>query len=178
LAHVGLIAAGAYTLTVDGLRGAVMQMLAHGLVIVGLFYAADIIYKRLGTANIDEMGGIKAHAGKFSTAFVFLVLASVALPLTFNFIGEFTVLYSLLQVDVWFAVAGGLTIVLGAFYMLRMFQQVMLGEASQKPFADLNMGECLVFGLIIGLILILGIYPQPIMELIDPAVKEIVKHIV
>lgn len=178
LAHVGLIAAGAYTLTVDGLRGAVMQMLAHGLVIVGLFYGADIIYKRLGTANIDEMGGIKAHAGKFSTAFVFLVLASVALPLTFNFIGEFTVLYSLLQVDVWFAVAGGLTIVLGAFYMLRMFQQVMLGEASQKPFADLNMGECLVFGLIIGLILILGIYPQPIMELIDPAVKEIVKHIV
>ena len=178
LAHVGLIAAGAYTLTVDGLRGAVLQMLAHGLVIVGLFYAADIIYKRLGTANIDEMGGIKAHAGKFSTAFIVLVLASVALPLTFNFIGEFTVLYSLLQVNLWFAVFGGLTIVLGAFYMTRMFQQVMLGEASAKPFFDLKLGEILVFSLIIGLVILFGIYPQPLIELIDPAIKEIVKHIV
>ncbi len=177
LAHVGLIAAGAYTLTVDGLRGSVLQMLAHGLVIVGLFYAADIIYKRLGTANIDEMGGIKAHASKFSTAFIVLVLASVALPLTFNFVGEFTVLYSLFQTNIWFAVLGGLTIILGAFYMTRMFQQVMLGEANKKPFLDLTKGEILVFSLIIGLIFFFGIYPQPLIQLIDPAIKNIVMHI-
>lgn len=177
LAHVGLIAAGAYTLTVDGLRGAVLQMLAHGLVIVGLFYAADIIYKRIGTANMNEMGGIKAHAGKFSTAFIVLVLASVALPLTFNFVGEFTVLYSLLQINVWFAAVGGLTIILGAFYMTRMFQHVMLGEPNKKAFLDLKAGEVTVFALIIGLIIVFGIYPQPLIHLIDPAVTEIVKQI-
>lgn len=177
LAHVGLIAAGAYTLTVDGIQGAILQMMAHGLVIVGLFYIADIIYSRLGTANIDEMGGIKAHAGKLSTAFIVLVLASVSLPLTFNFIGEFTILYSLLQVNTWFALLGGLTIILGAFYMLRMFQQVMLGEGSSKGFLDLKFGEIFVLSLVIGLIIVFGIFPQPIINLVHPAAQDIVSLI-
>lgn len=177
LSHVGLIAAGAYTLTADGLQGAVLQMLAHGLVIVGLFYVADIIFDRLKTANIDQMGGIRAKASWFNTAFLMLVLASVSLPLTFNFVGEFTVLYSLLQVNTWFAVMGGLTIILGAFYMLRMFQQVMLGEANKVAFADLKGVEILTLSIIIGLILVLGIFPKPLIDLITPSVQEIASHI-
>ncbi len=177
LSHVGLIAAGAYTLTADGLQGAVLQMLAHGLVIVGLFYVADIIFERLKTANIDQMGGIRAKVSWFNTAFLVLVLASVSLPLTFNFVGEFTVLYSLLQVNTWFAVMGGLTIILGAFYMLRMFQQVMLGEANKVAFADLKGVEILTLSIIIGLILVLGIFPKPLIDLITPSVQEIASHI-
>jgi NADH-quinone oxidoreductase subunit M len=103
LAHVGLIAAGAYTLTLDGLRGAVLQMIAHAFVVVGLFFVAEIIFRRYETRNISEMGGIRAQSPKFTSMFLILVLASVALPSTFNFVGEFTVLYSLSQINVWFA---------------------------------------------------------------------------
>ena len=104
LAHVGLIAAGCYTLTADGISGAVSQMIAHGFVIVGLFFAAEVIYRRFNSNTIEELGGIRSQAPKFTSLFMILVLASVALPGTFNFIGEFTVLYSLSQVNIWFAV--------------------------------------------------------------------------
>ncbi len=106
LAHVGLIAAGSYTLTLDGLRGAVLQMIAHGFVIVGLFFAAEIIFRRYETRTIAEMGGIRSQSPKFTSMFMILVLASVALPSTFNFVGEFTVLYSLSQINIWFAILG------------------------------------------------------------------------
>ena len=134
LSHVGLIAAGSYTLTLDGLRGAVLQMIAHGFVIVGLFFAAEIIFRRYETRTISEMGGIRAQSPKFTSMFMILVLASVALPSTFNFVGEFTVLYSLSQVNLMFAILGGTTIILGAYYMLKMFQHVMLGETNTKIF--------------------------------------------
>jgi NADH-quinone oxidoreductase subunit M len=78
-------------LYLDGLRGAVLQMIAHGFVVVGLFFIADIIYRRYETRAIDEMGGIRTQAPKFASIFLILVLASVALPTTFNFVGEFTV---------------------------------------------------------------------------------------
>jgi NADH-quinone oxidoreductase subunit M len=173
LAHVGLIAAGCYTLTADGLNGAVYQMIAHGFVIVGLFFAAEVIFRRFETRKIDELGGIRSQASGFTSMFMILVLASVALPGTYNFVGEFTVLYSLSQVNLWFAVIGGTTIILGAYYMLRMFQNVMLGETNTKVFADVTVSEAIVFVAIIGFLLLFGLYPKPINDLVNPAIKEI-----
>ena len=91
LAHVGLIAAGTYTLTLDGFRGAVLQMIAHGFVVVGLFFIAEIIFRRYETRVIAEMGGIRSQTPKFTSMFLILVMASISLPSTFNFVGEFTV---------------------------------------------------------------------------------------
>ena len=173
LAHVGLIAAGCYTLTADGLNGAVYQMIAHGFVIVGLFFAAEVIFRRFETRKIDELGGIRSQASGFTSMFMILVLASVALPGTYNFVGEFTVLYSLSQVNIWFAVIGGTTIILGAYYMLKMFQNVMLGETNTKVFKDVNVSEAIVFVAIIGFLLFFGLYPKPINDLVNPAIKEI-----
>ncbi len=177
LAHVGLIAAGAYTLTLDGLRGAVLQMIAHGFVIVGLFYAAEIIERRYNTGEISEMGGIRSQSPKFTSMFMILVLASVALPTTFNFVGEFELLYSIAQTSIWFAVIAGTTIILGAFYMLRMFQQVMLGEQNAKPFADVTFGEGFVFVTIIAVLLFFGLYPKPIVDFITPELQRILVSI-
>lgn len=177
LAHVGLIAAGTYTLTMDGMRGAFLQMIAHGFVVVGLFYAADIIERRFGTQTIDEMGGIRSQAPKFTSMFMILVLASVALPGTFNFIGEFELLYSLAQTNIWLAVIGGTTIILGAFYMLRMFQKVMLGETNAKLFADVTFGEGFVMVSIIAVLLVFGMYPKPIYDFITPELKHILESI-
>ena len=177
LAHVGLIAAGTYTLTLDGLRGAVLQMIAHGFVVVGLFYAAEIIFRRYETRAIAEMGGIRTQSPKFTSMFLILVLASVALPTTFNFIGEFTVLYSLSQINIWFAILGGTTIILGAYYMLKMFQHAMLGETNSKPFADVTINEGITLVLIIGVLFFFGMYPKPITDLITPSLEEILTQI-
>lgn len=177
LAHVGLIAAGCYTLTQDGLSGAVHQMIAHGFVIVGLFLIAELIYQRYQTRKISEMGGIRTQAPKFTSMFMILVLASVALPGTYNFVGEFTVLYSLSQVSLGYAVLGGTTIILGAYYMLKMFQNVMLGETNTKVFSDVTRNETIVLVAIIGFLLFFGLYPKPFNELIAPSINEILIHI-
>ncbi|AXB56099.1 complex I subunit 4 family protein [Flavobacterium fluviale] len=177
LAHVGLIAAGSYTLTLDGLRGAVLQMIAHGFAVVGLFFAAEVIYRRFETREIGEMGGIRTQSPKFTSMFLILVLASVALPSTFNFVGEFTVLYSLSQINIWFAILGGTTIILGAYYMLRMFQHVMLGETNSKTFADVSLNEGISFAVIIAVLLFFGFYPKPITDLITPSLETILQVI-
>lgn len=177
LAHVGLIAAGCYTLTADGISGAVSQMIAHGFVIVGLFFAVEVIYRRFNSNTIEELGGIRSQAPKFTSLFMILVLASVALPGTFNFIGEFTVLYSLFQVNIWFAVLGGTTIILGAYYMLKMFQNVMLGETNTKAFAEVSINETIVFVILIAFLLFYGIHPKPIVDLVNPSVQEILTQI-
>lgn len=177
LAHVGLIAAGTYTLTLDGLRGAVLQMLAHGFGVVGLFFAAEIISRRYATGKISEMGGIRIQAPKFTSMFMILVLASVALPGTFNFVGEFELLYSLAQRSVTICIIGGTTIILGAFYMLRMFQKVMLGDKNEKFFADIKVNEGIVMVIIIGVLLFFGLYPKPIIDLITPSLQEVIKVI-
>jgi NADH-quinone oxidoreductase subunit M len=176
LAHVGLIAAGVYTLSLDGLRGAVLQMIAHGFVVVGLFFAAEVIERRFGTQEISEMGGIRTQDSKFTSMFMIIMLASVALPLTFNFIGEFTLLYSLCMRNVMYAIVAGTTIILGAVYMLKMFQHVMLGEKNEKTFAPITLNEMIVFVVIIFVLLFFGLYPKPINDLVTPALQQILNN--
>jgi NADH-quinone oxidoreductase subunit M len=177
LAHVGLIAAGTYALNIDGFRGAVLQMMAHGFVVVGLFFAAEIIYRRLNTPIISEMGGIRIQAPVFASMFMILVFASISLPSTFNFIGEFTVLYALFQINIWFAIFGGLTIILGAYYMLKLYQHSMLGETHTKIFKDVTFSEGLVMVIIIGIIMFFGLYPKPLTDLITPSLEVILQQI-
>jgi len=177
LAHVGLIAAGTYALNIDGLRGAVLQMMAHGFVVVGLFFAAEIIFRRLNTREISEMGGIRTQAPAFASMFMILVFASISLPSTFNFIGEFTVLYALFQVNMWFAIIGGMTIILGAYYMLKLYQHSMLGETHKTIFKDVTFSEGLVMVSIIGVIMFFGLYPKPLTDLITPSLEAIVLKI-
>lgn len=177
LAHVGLIAAGIYTLTLDGLRGAVLQMIAHGFVVVGLFFAVEVIERRFKTQEISEMGGIRIQDSKFTSFFMIIMLASVALPGTFNFVGEFTLLYSLYNINIWFAIIAGTTIILGAVYMLKMFQNVMLGEQNAIKFDPLTTNEITVFVVVISVLIGFGLYPKPIIDLLTPTLQEIVSQI-
>lgn len=168
MAHIGLIGAAAYTATDDAYAGVIIQMLAHGLVVVGLFFIAEIIYERYQTYNLSEMGGIRRQAVKLSSLFLILLFASIGLPGTFNFVGEFTLLYSmsLWFNKNWFVIFPGLTIILGAYYSLKMFQKSMLGEENTKKFADLNSREFIVLSILAVVIIFLGVYTQPIYELI------------
>ncbi|MES2864607.1 MAG: NADH-quinone oxidoreductase subunit M [Bacteroidota bacterium] len=176
LSHVGLIAAGLYSLTIEGFQGAVLQMLSHGIVIVGLFYVVELIYSRYNTYEIKEMGGIRIQDTYFASLFMIIMLASVALPTTFNFIGEFNLLYSLFKVNIWYAVIAGTTIILGAFYMLRMFQKVMLGSET-KTFHKITKKESIVLVIVVGLTIFFGLFPQPIIDLITPSLQSILTQI-
>jgi NADH-quinone oxidoreductase subunit M len=178
VAHVGLIAAGIFSLNIQGLQGSVVQMLAHGVNVIGLFFCADIIYNRVQTNNIDELGGIRNIAPKFNTLFLIVVLGSVALPLTNGFIGEFMLLYGVYSYNTWLAVFATLTIILGAVYMLRMFQHTMLGNITDKVkvFTDLKWNEWLVLGIIAVVIFATGLYPKPILDLTEPVISAIQKQ--
>ncbi|HLP52996.1 MAG TPA: NADH-quinone oxidoreductase subunit M [Chitinophagales bacterium] len=177
-AHVGLITAGIFTLTREGFQGAAVQMFAHGFNVVGLFFAAEIILRRTGTLSISQLGGIRNVAPKFAACFVIVVLASVALPTTNAFIGEFLLLFGVYEYNTWLAVIAGLTIILGAVYMLRMYQNVMLGEtnALTAGFADLNWQEMLVFILIIIGIFQVGLYPKQLMDMMQPSLDFILNN--
>lgn len=177
LSHVGFIAAGAYSLNFDGLKGAIVLILAHGFGMVAMFYSADVIQNRTGTLKISELGGIRPYASKFSIAFFLSILSSIGIPLTFNFIGEFTIMYGLYQVSVWFVIAIGSSMFLGALFMLRMFQHVMLGTPAKKPFRDLYRTEIVVFSMFIIVLLFFGVYTKPVTDLITNSVTEIVGYI-
>ena len=178
LAHVGLIAAGIFTLTKEGFEGSVIQMVSHGINVIALFFAAEIIYQRTGTFEIAKLGGIRNVAPKFSTAFMVVVLAAVALPLTNSFIGEFLLLYGVYEYNTWLSVIAGLTIILGAVYMLRMYQNVMLGNTNENTigFTDLHWSELAVFVPVIAAIFLIGIYPKPILNIIQPALDNILTY--
>jgi NADH-quinone oxidoreductase subunit M len=176
IAHVGLISAGVFTQTVVGIQGAMIQMFSHGLVVFGLFYVIDIIQHKAGSAEFKDLGGIRNVAPKFTTAFIIILLGSVALPLTSGFVGEFLLINSLVQYQIWIGAVAGLTIILGAVYMLVAFQRAMSGEAQPftAHFSDLSAGEKVVLYPVVILIILIGVYPAPLMSVSEPAVAALV----
>ncbi len=179
IAHVGLIAAGIFAWTTQGLQGAMIQMLSHGINVVGMFFIWDIISTRLNTRDIGQLGGIAKVAPHFAIAFLIIVLGTVALPLTNGFIGEFLLLNSVYQYNIWMAAVAGLTIIFGAVYMLRMYKNVMQGETNSltATFTDISGSEKIVLGIICVLIIGMGIYPQPVQHISAAAVQNLVNTI-
>jgi len=173
IAHVGLISAGIFALNIQGLQGSVVQMLAHGINVLGLFFCADIIFNRTQTFNVDELGGIRNLAPQFNTLFMIILLGSVALPLTNGFIGEFLLLYGIYEYNIWLSVFAGSTVILGAVYMLRMFQRVMLGNVTDttSAFEELKWNEKLVLNIIAIVVIVMGIYPKPVFDIAQPALE-------
>ncbi len=177
IAHVGLIGAGIFAMNTEGVTGSLIQMVAHGINVVGLFYIADIINERMKTREIAALGGIRDVAPHFALYFLIILLGSVALPLTNGFVGEFLLINGVFQYNFWLSVFAGLTVILGAVYMLRSYQVMMLGET--KPltasFSDLDFNETVLLGLICAMVIIFGIYPKPLIDIAAPAVKELLR---
>jgi len=179
IAHVGLISAGIFALNTQGLQGTMVQMLSHGINVVGLFFVLDIIYSRLKTNKIAELGGIAKVAPKLAIAFLIIVLGTVALPGTNGFIGEFLLLMSVYQFNIWAVVFAGLTIIFGAVYMLRMYQNIMLGKTNELTigFTDIRGSEQLVLIIICVLIIVMGVYPKPVLHLSEASVQQLLEQI-
>ncbi|MBD1363748.1 NADH-quinone oxidoreductase subunit M [Mucilaginibacter sp. ZT4R22] len=176
IAHVGLIAAGIFAWNLYGIQGAMIQMVSHGINVVGMFFIWDIISRRLGTRDISKLGGIAKVAPQFSIAFLIIVLGTVALPLTNGFVGEFLLLRGVFAWGIYTTAIAGTTIILGAVYMLRMYKNVMQGELNEltATFTDIKGSEKLALGIICALIIVIGVYPQPLLHISEAAVTNLI----
>lgn len=179
IAHVGLISAGLFTGTIEGVQGAVIQMFNHGINVVGLFFVLEIISQRTNTSQLFSLGGIVHSAPKLAICFVIIMLGSVALPLTNGFAGEFLLLMGVYKYNMWLGAIAGLTIILCAVYSLRMYKNIMLGESnpSTQNLKDLTNLEMFVLVPICAIILILGLFPNLILNFTEPVSKQIVSYL-
>jgi NADH-quinone oxidoreductase subunit M len=178
IAHVGLISAGIFTLNPEALKGAYVQMIAHGINVVGLFYIAEIIYSRTQTYDINKLGGIRSVSPIFSVLFLIVLLGSIALPLTNGFIGEFLLLNGIFQYNFWYAFFGGLTVIFGAVYMLRAYQGIMLGEVNEitRNFVELTSREKITLVFVTILVFIFGLFPNIVLNLANIGVDALINN--
>lgn len=173
LSHVGIIALGLLSTNNYGIEGGIIQMFSHGVNIVGFFLCYYMIVKRTKTDEISKLGGIASVAPRFAIVFLIIVLANVALPLTNSFVGEFLILIGLFQFNKALAILAGLTIILGAVYMLKMYQQVMYGKTTEvtEDFNDLSISELSLFIPIIISIFGIGLFPSFALKMIEGVIK-------
>lgn len=176
IAHVGLISAGILSMNTQGVQGAMIQMLSHGVNVVGLFFIVDLIQRRTNTREIHSLGGIRNVNPQFAVLFLIVLLGSVALPLTNGFVGEFLLLNGVYQHSAWMAAFAGLSVILGAVYMLRSYQSIMLGETNTltSSFAPLEGSEKAVLLIICAAIIAFGVFPKPLTDICSPAVNQLV----
>jgi NADH-quinone oxidoreductase subunit M len=179
IAHVGLISAGIFALNTQGSQGTMVQMLSHGINVIGLFFVLDIIARQLKTNTIEELGGLAKVAPKLAIVFLIIVFGTIALPGTNGFIGEFLLLMGVYQYNIWAGVIAGLTIIFGAVYMLRMYQGIMLGKINDLTigFKDIDGTEKLTLYIICALVIALGVYPKPILGLSEASIQHVLEQV-
>jgi len=172
LAHMGLMAAGVFSMTKEGIGGGMVQAFAHGINTIGLFVCADIIFDRTKTHSLEKLGGIRKVAPAFATCFLIIVLASVALPFTNSFVSEVVVLSGVFKYGPWTGFFAALSLIFGAVYMLRMYKSAALGDVNEhtEHFRDLTASEKWVLYPIVVLIVFFGLVYQPLFDLTGPAI--------
>lgn len=179
IAHMGLMAAVAFMNSKVGMHGVMLQMFNHGINITGIWVVISMIENRWGTRDMTKLGGMATSAPKMAIAFVIISLASVALPLTNGFVGEFMMFFGLFGATscshIVMAIAG-LGVILGAVYTLNMIQKTTYGEVvAMNVKGDLAFNEFAGLFIIIGIIIFLGVYPQPMLDLTSGISSMLVK---
>ncbi len=172
--HMGIIALGVFCMNVQALTGTLFQIVAHATSTGVLFLFAGLLEERMETRQIDDLGGVAYKAPIFATFFAIAMLASCGLPGTSGFIGEFLIILGAVKFNILVGVLAGTTLIIGICYMLWMFQRVFFEKSNVKTtaFRDLSAYETLVFLPVILLILVMGIYPQPFIQKIEPAAQK------
>ena len=172
--HMGIIALGIFCMNIQAMTGTLYQIVAHATSTGALFLLLGIIEERMNTRNIEDLGGVAYSAPVFATFFGVAMLASVGLPGTSGFIGEFLIILGAVKFNVAIGVLAGTTLIIGVCYMLWMFQRVFFEKSNQKTaeFKDLSPIETLTILPIVVLIIVMGIYPQPFLDKIAPAAQQ------
>jgi NADH-quinone oxidoreductase subunit M len=179
IAHMGVVVIGIFTINVQGVQGALFQMLSHGIVSAALFLCVGVIYDRMHTREIARYGGLAERMPNYALAFMLFTMAGVGLPGTSGFIGEFLVIIGSLQVNFWLALLGGTGMILGAVYSLYLYRRVVFGKLTRedlKSILDMSPREIAVFAPLVLLTLWMGIAPSNFTRFFDASVGAMVDH--
>ena len=180
VSHLGFVMLGMFALNPMGLKGSVIQMINHGISTGALFLLVGIIHERRHSRMIADYGGLAKQMPMYATLFLIAALSSMGLPALNGFIGEFTILLGAANRNIWWAVSAAIGIVLGAAYLLWLYQRVFWGpldNPANKNVRDLNRRE---LGLLVALVAVMvwiGIYPKPIFDMIDKPVEYVVQKV-
>lgn len=170
ISHMGFVTAGIFSLTSNGITGAIFQMFSHGLISSGLFLSIGVLYERLHTRNFKDFGGIAKKMPKFAICLMVLTMSSAGLPATSGFIGEFITIISLYGKSFYYSLGTAFSVIFGALYILYMYKNTMFGIPNNTEInllKDINKEEMFSLYSICFLVIIFGIYPNLIIQLIN-----------
>jgi NADH-quinone oxidoreductase subunit M len=184
IAHIGLIAATLFAETKSGYQGVMIQIFNHGINIIGLWIVVELIERQFGTRKLSQLGGIAQKAPALATLLVIIAFANVALPLTNAFVGEFLMFNGIwnsavTKYNIVFTVLAILSIILVAVYTLNMVQKIFYGSTNTitERAHDINFNEKIALGAVVVLILVFGVYPQPLLNLTNGFVDGLLNKI-
>ena len=176
VAHMGFVTLGIFTFNVQGVEGAIFQMLSHGIVSAALFLCVGVVYDRMHSRRIDTYGGLVHRMPLYAVVFMVFMLASVGLPGTSGFVGEILVLVGVFQVSSWVAALASTGVILGAAYMLWLYRRVIFGELTKdnlKNILDLDRRELAIFIPLVLVVLWMGIYPSSFLDVIHVSAQNL-----
>ena len=180
VAHMGFVTLGIFTFTVQGIEGGIIQMISHGIVSAALFLCVGVVYDRLHTREIARYGGLVSKMPFYSFSFMIFILASLGLPGTSGFVGEFLVLLSIFSINTYFAIFATTGVVLAATYSLWLYRRIIFGALIKDDLSemfDLTRREIIIFLPLIILTVFIGLYPKPIINIIEPSTEKIVNQV-
>ena len=180
VAHMGFVTIGTFTLTVQGVEGAIYMMLAHGIVSAALFLIVGVVYDRIHSRDISAYGGLVHRMPAYSLIFMLFMLASVGLPGTAGFVGEFLILVGAFKANTWVAALAATGLVLSAAYMLYLYRRVIFGKLTKDSLTailDMNAREIAVFAPLVVLVIFMGVYPGPFLEIMHVSVTNLLTHV-
>jgi NADH-quinone oxidoreductase subunit M len=157
-----------------------VQMVSHGFISGALFLCVGVLYDRVHSRQIADYGGVVHTMPVFAALMVFFAMANSGLPGTSGFVGEFMVILASFRADIWYAVLAGTTLILGAAYSLWMVKRVVFGAVANPKVAqleDVNRRELFVLGALAAAVLLLGVWPAPLVEVMDSSIQHLLKQI-
>ena len=180
VAHMGFVTLGIFTFTLQGIEGAIIQMLSHGIISAALFLCVGVVYDRIHTREIDRYGGLVNRMPIYAFAFMIFIMGSIGLPGTSGFVGEFLVLLSIFSVNTYFAVFATSGVVLAPAYSLWLYRKVIFGSLIKddlQDILDLSYREIIILFPLAFLTIFFGFYPQPLIDIIEPSTIQLITNI-
>lgn len=180
VAHMGFVVLGVFALTVNGLQGGLVVMISHGISTGALFLLLGMLYERRHTRTIADFGGIARVAPWFATAFLITALASIGLPGTSGFVGEFLALLGAFETHPRLAFVATLGVIFAAYYMLPMVQTIFFNKLESdenRKMEDLTRREMVILAPLCALMLVIGWHPTPILERMEPSVRAVIERV-
>jgi len=180
IAHMGFVTLGFFMFSAIGIEGALVQMISHGFVSGAMFFCIGVMYDRVHSRQIADYGGVVNTMPKFAAFFMLFSMANAGLPATSGFVGEFMIILGAVKFNFWVAFAAASTMIVGAAYTLWMYKRVIFGNVANHHVAeltDINAREFLILALLTVGVLVMGLYPLPVTEVMHSSVNELLRHV-